>query len=393
MPRKRKNVDYDSYRDDYRDDYSETDAEYNGYDKDYYDAENDVDSGNDKYEEDVEDAAVTDEEADDDWSDDDDGSSIDYSMLGFPNEKHFDKSKFDFVKIMENYRSGDLEKKKAAVNEACYAMDALVKYIVKKNYPTYQAQHYDDLLQEGRLAVVDALDGYYPERCAPSSYFYTAIKHNLQVFIAEHVHKTTRHYAAMANKIRKAEAALAQLDGLSYHDDITISTYTGIPLTTVIETRRQTTAANFVELSSQADTPADDVYTNPQAAYIQEEKNNALYKALGELSPTEMKILMMTYGLGDYDAMSVAAISRAIGMKPDAVRRTSQDALRKLAQNKSLRNIVGDGSPLDSEKKKTDANVAFTGVSFGEGKDFFAEDEENSEVSLEEFFKLGNHND
>ena len=383
MP-KRRNDDYDSYKDDYRDDYSDTDAEYNGYDKDYYD------DSDDKYTEKDDVDSTEAEDANDDWSEDDAGDeNIDYAALGFPNEKHFDKSKFDFVKIMENYRSGDFEKKKAAVSEACYAMDALVKYIVKKNYPTYQAQHYDDLLQEGRLAVVDALDGYYPERCAPSSYFYTAIKHNIQVFIAEHVHKTTRHYAAMANKIRKAEAALAQIDGLSYHDDITISTYTGIPLTTVIETRKQTTAANFVELSSQADTPAEDVYTNPQAAYVQAERNNALYKALGELTDTEMKILMMTYGLGEYDAMSVAAISRDLGMKPDAVRRTTQDALRKLSQNKFLRNVIGDSSPLDREKKQSDANVAFTGVSFGEGKDFFAEEEENSEVSLEEFFKLG----
>lgn len=302
--------------------------------------------------------------------------------------RSFNPADYDFTKIMEDYHSGDIMRKKHAIEQAVYAMDALVKHVINRHYPTYREHHYEDMLQTGRMAVVDTLGGY-TGKCAPSSYFYTTIRHEIQVFIAEDVHRTTRHYAAMANKIRKAEIALSQIDGKEHHDDLTISVYTGLPLTTVIETRRQTTAADFVELNTNLDVEESlqNDYGNPATAFWQTERANAIQRAIDRLLPTEAKVIRLMYGLSGEPPCNPPEIARRLHLKTDHVRKLSQDACRKLGQDTLLMQDVGTSDSLAPQKERASSAMPFVPVAFGNGQNFF-DDFINDETAEQECFSL-----
>lgn len=380
------------------------------YYDDEYDADNyayqDYDEADDEEDEDFDDL-----EEDDDSSsssemsestDDDENAPLpefnpnDHVHMDLPAEqKSFDPADYDFTKIMEDYNSGDEKRREYAIEQAVYAMDALVKYVINRHYPTYREKHYEDMLQTGRMAIVETLGGY-TGKCAPSSYFYTTIRHEIQVFVAEDVHRTTRHYAAMANKIRKAEIALAQIDGKEHHDDLTISVYTSLPLTTVIETRRQTLAADFVELNPNIDADESilDDYGNPAAAYWKQERANAINNAVSRLSPTEAQVIRLLYGMDGEQPCNPPEIARRLHLKTDQVRKISQDACRKLGNDKRLMREIGTNDKLAAEKERASSAMPFVPVVFGSGNNFFDEISEEDDdatgtecTSLMDFLK------
>lgn len=365
----------------YNEDYDSDNYAYQDYDEDFTDKDDYDEEGTNQ-------TLVFDE--DNDNSDISGFNPEDHAEMDLPdNVKTFNPEDYDFTKIMEDYHSGDIARQDYAIEQAIYAMDALVKYIINRHYPTYREKHYNDMLQTGRMAVVETLGGY-TGKCAPSSYFYTTIRHEIQVFIAEDVHRTTRHYAAMANKIRKAELALAQIDGKDYHDDLTISIYTGLPLTTVVETRRQTMAADFVELNPNVDTEESIQidYGNPATAFLQAERINAVQKAVDRLLPTESQVIRLMYGLDGGHPCNAPAIARILHLKTDQVRKIAQEACRKLNNDKLLMQEVGTNDKLAPEKEKSSTAMPFVSVVFGEGSNFFDElsDEDDSEecISLDE---------
>ncbi len=378
--------------------------------KHYHDEEYDADNYAYQDYDDEDDIYDLDEDLEDDDSDkskidvptDDDDSSEppefdpeNHAHLDLPSEqKSFDPADYDFKQIMEDYNSGNESRRAYAIEQAVYAMDALVKYVINRHYPTYREKHYEDMLQTGRMAIVETLGGY-TGKCAPSSYFYTTIRHEIQVFVAEDVHRTTRHYAAMANKIRKAEIALAQIDGKERHDDLTISVYTGLPLTTVIETRRQTLAADFVELNPNVDADESilDDYGNPAAAYWKQERANAVGKAISRLAPIEAQVIRLMYGMDGDQPCNPPEIARRLHLKTDQVRKIAQDACRKLGNDKKLMQDIGTNDKLTVEKERASTAMPFVPVVFGGGNNFFDEiseepDEDNMPCnSIADLFK------
>ena len=373
----------------------EYDADNYAY-QDYDDDDEDIDDLDDDLDEDEPKKAKIDTPTDDeDDSEPPEFNPENHIHMDLPSEqKSFDPADYDFTKIMEDYNSGDESRRSYAIEQAVYAMDALVKYVINRHYPTYREKHYEDMLQTGRMAIVETLGGY-TGKCAPSSYFYTTIRHEIQVFVAEDVHRTTRHYAAMANKIRKAEIALAQIDGKEHHDDLTISVYTGLPLTTVIETRRQTLAADFVELNPNIDADESmlDDYGNPAAAYWKQERANAVKNAIKRLSPIEAQVISLMYGMDGDNPCNPPEIARRLHLKTDQVRKISQDACRKLGNDKKLMQDIGTNDKLTAEKEKASTAMPFVPVVFGGGNNFFDEileepdNDDTACASVADFFK------
>lgn len=368
----------------------EYDADNYAYQDDYDDQEeDDFDNLDDNDEVDNDFADISDSE-DDENATPPEFNPMDHTHMDLPTEqKSFDPADYDFTKIMEDYNSGDPQRQASAIEQAVYAMDALVKFVINRHYPTYREKHYEDMLQTGRMAIVETLGGY-TGKCAPSSYFYTTIRHEIQVFVAEDVHRTTRHYAAMANKIRKAEIALAQIDGKEHHDDLTISVYTSLPLTTVIETRRQTLAADFVELNPNidADESVLDDYGNPAAAYWKQERANAINNAVSRLLPTEAQVIRLMYGMDGESPCNPPEIARRLHLKTDQVRKISQDACRKLGADKRLMREIGTNDRLAAEKERASSAMPFVSVVFGGGNNFFDEISEECDETGEECTSL-----
>lgn len=371
----------------YDDDYDADNYAYQDYDEDDTEGEDfddlDVDDDDDA-------SSDISESVEDDDSVPPEFNPHDHAHMDLPSEqKSFDPADYDFTQIMEDYNSGDEKRREYAIEQAVYAMDALVKYVINRHYPTYREKHYEDMLQTGRMAIVETLGGY-TGKCAPSSYFYTTIRHEIQVFVAEDVHRTTRHYAAMANKIRKAEIALAQIDGKEHHDDLTISVYTSLPLTTVIETRRQTLAADFVELNPNidADESVIDDYGNPAAAYWKQERANAINNAVSRLLPIEAQVIRLMYGMDGETPCNAPEIARRLHLKTDQVRKISQDACRKLGADKRLMREIGTNDKLAAEKERASSAMPFVPVVFGGGKNFFDEISETDDIACEECTSL-----
>lgn len=379
----------------YDDEYDANNYAYQNDDNDDDDDEDDIDYSDDEFD-DKSRYSLTDSLMDEDKDDPPEFNPDEHAYMDLPDDsKSFNPADYDFQAIMEDYNSGDDRRRDYAIEQAIYAMDALVKFVINRHYPTYREKHYEDMLQTGRMAIVETLGGY-TGKCAPSSYFYTTIRHEIQVFIAQDVHRTTRHYAAMANKIRKAEIALTQIDGQECHDNITISVYTGLPLTTVKETRNQTLAADFIELNPNldADGPQLEDYGNPAAAHWKQEVVDAVNRAIDRLLPIEAKVIRLMSGIDGEQISNYPEVARRLHLKTDQVRKISQDAHRKLGHDKILMQDVGINDRLKTERERVSAAMPFIPIVFGGGANFFDEISEEDDApesqecqSFEELFK------
>lgn len=76
-------------------------------------------------------------------------------------KKQQKEEQVEFEKIMEMYHHGNQEMAKYL---ALQAMENYIKSLMKKQFSTYVTKYFDDLLQEGYMAVLEGLETYDVKR-------------------------------------------------------------------------------------------------------------------------------------------------------------------------------------------------------------------------------------
>lgn len=247
-----------------------------------------------------------------------------------------------FFKIMEDYHSGDIKKKQYAQECAIEELKGFIYHIIKKSYSTYAKNNFYDLIQEGKLGVMEGMKKYDPNKSMPTTFFSPYIKHEIQGHITKQVDKTTAHYSSSIKKINRVIESF-ESTGKPY-TNVDIAIQTGLSLETVNQSMAIKNYRDEIHIDACVPGMIDNNTTSqrmptPEEEYFQREETEVLYHAIAEtLTPQEIQVCQYHFGLNDTETLSEGEISKKMGIPKDKVKKLINSAIRKL-KDSELKNI------------------------------------------------------
>ena len=232
----------------------------------------------------------------------------------------------DFTQLMQDYNSGDEIKQRQAAETAVKALKGFVIATIKRYYPTYIRREFDDMLQSAYLGIIKSLPNYDPERSRPTTYFSKHIKQAIQLHLNMQENQSSVYYQTINNKIQKAvgKDASRQLDA----EEIAVET--GISVKTIEKARAIAVGSQKYTYDEKIETEIQ-TYDSPEDALVSSDEKAMCYNYLSAvLSPTEMKVVCESFGIGGYDPVSTAQIAKAYHTKVEKIVAIQESAYEKL---------------------------------------------------------------
>lgn len=232
----------------------------------------------------------------------------------------------DFTQLMQDYNSGDEIKQRQAAETAVKALKGFVIATIKRYYPTYIRREFDDMLQSAYLGIIKSLPNYDPERSRPTTYFSKHIKQAIQLHLNMQENQSSVYYQTINNKIQKAvgKDASRQLDA----EEIAVET--GISVETIEKARAIAVGSQKYTYDEKIETEIQ-TYDSPEDALVSSDEKAMCYNYLSAvLSPTEMKVVCESFGIGGYDPVSTAQIAKMYHTKVEKIVAIQESAYEKL---------------------------------------------------------------
>ncbi len=232
----------------------------------------------------------------------------------------------DFTQLMQDYNSGDEIKQRQAAETAVKALKGFVIATIKRYYPTYIRREFDDMLQSAYLGIIKSLPNYDPERSRPTTYFSKHIKQAIQLHLNMQENQSSVYYQTINNKIQKAvgKDASRQLDA----EEIAVET--GISVKTIEKARAIAVGSQKYTYDEKIETEIQ-TYDSPEDALVSSDEKAMCYNYLSAvLSPTEMKVVCESFGIGGYDPVSTAQIAKMYHTKVEKIVAIQESAYEKL---------------------------------------------------------------
>ena len=214
-----------------------------------------------------------------------------------------------------------------------------------------------DLLQEGNLGLIDAVERYRPDSSKSfGSYATWWIRRAMNRAITEHsrMMKLSGELYKAIEKMQRAQRELAQkLDRSPTREEVAEAT--GLSVAQIEEAQRAAQAPLSLDLSAGGGEDAadlgeqltdDDIEVVADAA-AKREVSAGVTKLLEGLSEREQDVISMRFGLGNYasaGSLSGEDVARALGISRDRVHELELRALRKLrskAKGAGLDKLLG----------------------------------------------------
>ena len=250
-----------------------------------------------------------------------------------------------FVRIMEDYHSGNPARQDKAMTDAINALNGIIFLIIRRHYSTYAPNYIADLVQEGKMGILKGLKKYDPEMGMPSTFFHSYIKHEIQTFINENVNKTTAHYSSNIRKINKAIAYFEDKQIPYTIADLVIKTQ--LSAESIEQALSIRNHANEIHYDGYTDSYLTNTFhsakiPSPEQSLIENEELSTIQETLiNTLTPQELAVVNRWYGLGGCAAMSCKKISKVLDMSVDQVKKAHINALRKL-RDSDLKHMFSD---------------------------------------------------
>ena len=227
-----------------------------------------------------------------------------------------------FEKIMEMYHHGNQEMAKYL---ALQAMENYIKSLMKKQFSTYVTKYFDDLLQEGYMAVLEGLETYDVKRAKPTTFFRFYIVHNMTEYITRFENESTAHYQKNNQLIRQVERKYEKNHKEATDADIAIEL--GMNIETIKATRKiDGKTLNHIESTD------NDFFSNqmeeksPEEIILESEKRKALADKINSLPEVERVVLKMHF----CEQKSQREIARDTGLKTDEIRKSKERGIKQL---------------------------------------------------------------
>lgn len=213
---------------------------------------------------------------------------------------------------------------------------------IAQQYAHHQGLSLLDLIQEGNLGLLKAVDKFEYERgfkfsTYASWWIYQAI--NRAITEQSRTIRVSVRFSDTVEKLNKVRQNLTQVLGrkpsteeiakameLPVEEIINIevlakSVYSPVSLETPVGENEDTTIGELIENRKGAD-PAQEVLRKEMAEKIQ--------SALTTLSPREEKVIRMRFGIGEQTEYTLEEVGEHFGVTRERIRQIEQDALRKL---------------------------------------------------------------
>lgn len=232
------------------------------------------------------------------------------------------KQQLEFEEIMNMYHFGDREMAKSL---ALKAMENYIKSVMKSQFSTYVTKYFDDLLQEGYMAILEGLETYDAKRAKPTTFFRFYIVHNMTEYITRFVNESTAHYQKNNQLIRQVERRYEK-----DHKEVTdadIAIELGMNIETIKATRKiDGKTLNHIESTD------NDFFSNqmeeksPEEIILESEKRRALADKINSLPMVERTVLKMYF----CDQKSQKEIALETGWKTDEIRKSKERGIKQL---------------------------------------------------------------
>jgi RNA polymerase primary sigma factor len=239
------------------------------------------------------------------------------------------------------------------------ARDKLVQHNLRlvvsiaKRYSNTPGMDLEDLIQEGTLGLMRAIEKFDPERGLKLSTYATYwIRQGITRAIADQS-KTIRipvHMVELLNKIAKARTKLSEsLQRDPTHEEIANELGEPVEKIDSILSISQPLVSLETPVGEDGDTDLGDLipsssFDDPNDRLIAEERNKAILEAFKTLSSREMEILQMRYGIGVPKTYTLEEIGEKFNITRERIRQIEAGAIKKLS-NPVRRRILADYAP------------------------------------------------
>ena len=241
-------------------------------------------------------------------------------------------------------RGGDFAARQAMIEHNLRLVVSVAKNYAGRGLPLI------DLIEEGNLGLMHAIDKFEPERGFRFSTYASwwirqsierAVMHQarlvrLPVHVVRELHQVLR-----MRRTLEAQAMHLGRDGQAAVHTEDIATALDKPAAEIAALLK------FAELPASLDAPlergsieagaetlldavADEQSVDPLTSRLEHEIGGLLASGIGALSAREREVLSGRYGLGERDAETLEAIARRLGLTRERVRQIQQEALAKL---------------------------------------------------------------
>jgi len=204
-----------------------------------------------------------------------------------------------------------------------------------------------DLIEEGNLGLLRAVEGFDPEMNTRfSTYASYWIKQSIKRALVNSA-KTIRIPAYMVELLTKWRRATAQL-----HDRLNrtptadeVAAELGLPPKKLAIVKKAIQLYNSTPQSDQTESGwslgemvADERTKGPEAELIENDNLVHVFTMLDSMDQREATILRLRFGLDDSEPKTLKEIGETLGLTRERVRQIENEALKKLAKS-----LIGDG--------------------------------------------------
>ena len=286
-----------------------------------------------------------------------------------------------YIELHKKLHSDDETLQQEARNAFFDEIAPFIGHIIKTKYSSFLSE-YDDLFQEGSVAVLEDLNNYDPERGALTTFFAPRIRNRISNAVTEKVNKTNRYYA---KKMKAVKEALQYFESQGLTPSVSdIQIRTGLSMKSVSETldfikRVDMSYTSETEPIVPRESTSDDT---PEKALLESEKKEVLYDALATLPEKERVIICYRFGLNEEEAHSIAKTAEYTGITEQEVTKLIRHAINFLKKNRELLNFY-KGKVDKVEKERNRGKVDFLNTS--KNTDIFPEELDENNVDYFEY--------
>jgi len=238
------------------------------------------------------------------------------------------------------------------------ALNILVEHNLR--LAAYVAKHYvgmgleyEDLVQNANIGLIAAAKKYdYKKNCRFSTYAIWWIRHSLlrEIYNTADTIRIPVRLNELLSKIDSATKALNIKNGTVPTDE-EIAKYLNLSEKEVAEAKKSkmSIVSSNTSVSDESDSILEDFFEDSNLGVVDtvlyKEEKREIQKALNNLSEREKSVLILYYGLGNYEEHTLQEIGSKYGVSKERIRQVKVNAEKKIRlskQSKSLINYISD---------------------------------------------------